>query len=86
MQKRLKKVNGHTLDPSQGEAPRPDTITDAMMSLQDRSLAWLSSKRPKQAADLDGCRYLQPSNELKLVVPMVELGKSWKKLKRRTTL
>jgi hypothetical protein len=35
MEKRLREtVTGPTWDPSQGEAPRPDTITDAIVCLQ----------------------------------------------------
>jgi hypothetical protein len=32
------------------------------------------------------CRYLHPTNEQKLLTPVTELGKSWKKLRRRATL
>jgi hypothetical protein len=32
------------------------------------------------------CRYLQPTNGQKLVTPVVELGKSWKKLRRTNSL
>jgi hypothetical protein len=32
------------------------------------------------------CRYLHPTNGQKLVTSVVELGKSWKKLRRRVTL
>jgi hypothetical protein len=32
------------------------------------------------------CRYLQPNNGQKLLTPMAELKKSWKKLRRRATL
>jgi hypothetical protein len=31
------------------------------------------------------CRYLHPSNRQKLGTPMVELGKNWKKMRRRST-
>jgi hypothetical protein len=31
-------------------------------------------------------RYLHPTNGQKMVTPVVELGKSWKKLRRRATL
>jgi hypothetical protein len=40
----------------------------------------------QQAAERARCRYLHPTNRQKLVTPVVELGKSWKKLRRRATL
>ena len=36
-----------TWDPSHGQSPIPDTITDAVL-LVDRSLTWLSSKEEYQ--------------------------------------
>jgi hypothetical protein len=45
-----------TLDPSQGEAPRPDSI----VVLTDRGLAWLSSEGPnKQLKESDADTYTQ---------------------------
>jgi hypothetical protein len=32
------------------------------------------------------CRYLHPTNAQKLLTPVAELGKSWKRLRRRETL
>jgi hypothetical protein len=40
----------------------------------------------QQAAERVRCRYLHLTNEQKLVTPVLELGKSWKKLRRRATL
>ena len=37
-------MTGPTWDPGQGEALRPDTITDTIGVLTDRSLAWLPSE------------------------------------------
>ena len=37
-------VTSPTWDPSHGQAPNPDTVTDAIV-LADRSLAWLSPER-----------------------------------------
>jgi hypothetical protein len=42
--------------------------------------------KTQQAAERARCRYLHPTNEQKLLTAVVELGKSWKKLKRRATL
>jgi hypothetical protein len=39
-----------------------------------------------KAAERVTCRYLHPSNRQKLLTPVVELGKTWKKLRRRVTL
>jgi hypothetical protein len=41
---------------------------------------------PKKAAKRVRCRYLHPTNGHKLVTPVVELRKSWKKLRRRVNL
>jgi hypothetical protein len=37
----------------------------------------------QQGAERVRCRYLHPTNGQKLMTPVVELGKSWKKLRRR---
>jgi hypothetical protein len=41
---------------------------------------------PLKAAERVRCRYLHPINGQKLLTSVVELGESWKKLRRRTTL
>jgi len=41
-------VTSPNWDPAQGEAPRPDTVTNVGGMLTDRSLAWLSSDRPNK--------------------------------------
>jgi hypothetical protein len=58
--KMKKRGKGPTWDPFQGEAPRTNTITDAMMCLQctDKSLLWLPSERPNKhlsETDADTC-------------------------------
>jgi hypothetical protein len=70
---------------AQREAPRPDIITDAMLCLQ----TWSYHDCPmngQQATERLRCRYLHPTNGQKLVIPMVKLEKSWKKLRSRATL
>ena len=54
--------------------------------LTDRSLPlrWLSSERSNKQVIETGSKYLHPTNGLKLGIP-VELGKGWKKLRRRVT-
>jgi hypothetical protein len=42
--------------------------------------------KTQQAAERVRCRYLHPTNGQKLLTPVVELGESWKKLRRRVTL
>ena len=39
----------------------------------------------QQAANLDRLKYLHPTNGLKSETLVVELGKDWKKLRRRVT-
>jgi hypothetical protein len=44
-------------------------------------------KRPnKQLKKSNADIYIQPMDRQKLLNPMVELGKSWKKLRKRATL
>jgi hypothetical protein len=50
---------------------------------QEPSMAAL--REAQQAAERVRCRYLHPYNGQKLVTPVVELEKSWKKLRRRVT-
>jgi hypothetical protein len=40
-------------------------------------------RKTQQAAERVICRYLHPTNVM--LTPVVELGKSWKKVKRRVT-
>jgi hypothetical protein len=40
----------------------------------------------QQAVERVNCRYLHPTRGQKLLTPVVELGKSWKKLRKRATL
>lgn len=42
--------------------------------------------KTQQAAERVRSRYLRPTNGQTLLVPVVKLGKSWKKLRRRVTL
>jgi hypothetical protein len=68
-----------------GEAPRSDTINDAVI-LTDRNLAQLPSERANmQLTETERSRYLHPTNGLKLGTPLVEFRKGWKKLRRRVT-
>jgi hypothetical protein len=41
--------------------------------------------KTQQAAQKVRCRYLHPTSRQKQLTPVVELGKSWKKLRRRAT-
>ena len=43
-------------------------------------------QKVQQAAERVRCRHLYPTNGQKLVTPVVKLGKSWKKLRKRVTL
>ena len=66
------------------EAARPNTIIDTMVCLQTPRVTAL--QEAQQAAERVRYRYLHPTNGQKLVTPVVELEKSWKKLRRRVTL
>jgi hypothetical protein len=46
----------------------------------------IALQKTQQAAERVRCRYLHPTNGQKLLNPVVELGKNWKKLRRRATL
>jgi hypothetical protein len=43
-------------------------------------------RKVQQAAERIRCKYFHPINEQKLINCMIELGKSWKKLRRRLIL
>ena len=46
----------------------------------------IALQKTQQAAERIRCRYLHPTNGQKLLTLVAELGKSWKKLRRRATL
>jgi hypothetical protein len=46
----------------------------------------LSSERPNKQLKEIRCKYLHPTHGQKLVTTVVELGKGWKKVRRRVTL
>jgi hypothetical protein len=43
-------------------------------------------QKTQQAAERVRCRYLHSTNKQKLLTPVIELGISWKKLRKRATL
>jgi hypothetical protein len=43
-------------------------------------------RKTQQAAEKASCRYLHPTKGQKLLTPVVEIGKSWQKLRRRMTM
>jgi hypothetical protein len=43
-------------------------------------------RKAQQAAERVRCKYLYPTSGQKMVISVVELGKSWKNLRRRVTL
>ena len=63
--------------------PRPDTITEAMEHLQKGTYHDCPPKI-QQAAERVRCRYLYPINGQNMLKPVVELEKTWKKLRRAT--
>jgi hypothetical protein len=75
-------VAGPNWDPTQREASRPDTISEAMLCSKKGVYHDCSPKDPT----ISGKSQIPFQNGQKLLKPMVELGKSWKKLRRRATL
>ena len=57
-----------------------------MMYLQKDGPIMTALQKTYQAAERVRCRYLHPTNGHKLLAPVVELRKSWKKLRRKATL
>jgi hypothetical protein len=80
-------VIGPNWDPAQGEAPKPVTMTEAMECSQKEPIT-TALRKTQQAAERVPCKYLHPTSGQKLLIPVVEkeLGKSWKKWRRRETL
>jgi hypothetical protein len=61
---------------------RASERTEAM----EHSQSMTTLQKTQQAAERLRGRYLHPTNGQKLLTPMLELGKGWKKLKRRAAL
>ena len=78
-------MTGPKWDPGQGEVPRPDTITEAMVSSQ-KGPSMTALQKTQQAAEGVTCRDLHPTNGQKHLTPFVELGKDRKKLRKMATL
>jgi hypothetical protein len=73
------------VESAQGEASRPVTTTEAMECSRKGPYHDCSLKDPTRAERVS-CRYLYPTNGQKLLTPVVELRKTWRKLKRMMTL
>jgi hypothetical protein len=67
-------------------APRGLTLLLGLCSSQKKGPNMTALHKTQQAAETLGCRYLHPTNGQELLIPVVELGESWKKLRRRATL
>ena len=72
-------------DPTQGKAQGLTLLLRICCAYKNRPIMTALGKF-QQAAERVRDRYLQPTNGQKLLTPMVELGESWKKLRRRVTL
>jgi hypothetical protein len=66
-----------------GEAPRPDTVTKAMECSQKRAYHDCPPKDPTSSSKSQ-MQIFTPNQWTEAAV--VELGKSWKKMRRRETL
>ena len=78
-------VTGPNWDPDQGEAAKPDIIRTLWSAYKQR-LIITALQKAQQAAEKVRCGYLHPINRQNLVTPLIELGKSWKRLRRIATL
>ena len=78
-------VKGSRWGPAWGKAPRPYTTTEAMKCSQ-KGAYYDCTRMTQKATGRVRCRYLHPTNGQKLLIPLVQWGKSWKKLRRRATL
>ena len=79
-------VAGPKLDPAQGGVPRPGIITEAMECSQRNEPLMTTLRKTQQTVETVKCRYLHPTNGQKKLIPVVELGKIWKKQRRRAIL
>ena len=68
---------------AQEDSTNPDTVIDTIMYLLTSMTAL---QKAQQAAERARCRYLHLTNGQKLVTPVVELGKSYRKLRRKVTV
>jgi hypothetical protein len=71
---------------SSREGPQGLTLLLRLWSAYKKEPIMTVSRKTQQAAERVRCRYLYPTNGQKVVTPVVELGKRWKKLRRRGTL
>jgi hypothetical protein len=78
-------VTGPNWDSAHEEAPRPNTITKAMVCSQKGTIMTVL-RNNQQAIERVRHRDLHPTIGQKLLTPVVELGKSWKKLRKIMTL
>ena len=56
-----------------------------LWNAQKKGCNMTTLQKTQQAAEKVRCRYLHPTNQ-KCLTPVVDLGKCWKKLRRRVTL
>jgi hypothetical protein len=66
--------------------PQDPTLLLRLWSTHKKGPIMSALWKTQQAAERVRCRYLHPTNGQKLLTPVVELGKIWKKLRRRATL
>jgi hypothetical protein len=88
MEKRLRKevpVTGPKWDPAQGRS-QVLTLLLRLWNAYKKGPSMTLLQKTQQEAKNVRCRYLYPINGQKLLTPVVELEKSWKKLRRRATL
>jgi hypothetical protein len=62
------------------------TLSLRLWSAHRKGPSMTALRKTQQAAERVRCRYLHQTNGQKQLSPVAELGKSWKKLRRRATL
>jgi hypothetical protein len=78
-------ATGPKWDPAQGEVPRPDTITEAMEHSQKETYYDCLPEHPISRWKSQVWIFA-PNQWTEAADPVVELGKSWKKLRRTSSL
>ena len=68
-------MTGTKWDLAQGEAPRFDTITEAMVHSQKGPIM-TALQKTQQATERVRCRYFHPTNGQKQLSPVVEFKKA----------
>ena len=78
-------MTGPKWDPDK-ERSQVMTLLLRLWSTHKKEPIMTALQKTQQAAERIRCRYLHPTNGQKLLTSVVELGESWKKMRRRENL